>query len=55
VDSVSIVISRQATGPTPPSTANAMAPNALRTRVAEVVAQMGRRGPSASSPTSDSS
>jgi len=42
VDSVSIVISRQATGPTPPSTANAMAPNALRTRVAGVVAQMGK-------------
>src|SRR5207245_8727609 len=41
MDPVSIVISRQATGPTPPSVANAAAPNALRTRVTEVVAQMG--------------
>ena len=41
MDPVSIVISRQATGPTPPTAANAVAPNALRTRVSEVVAQMG--------------
>jgi mannose-6-phosphate isomerase-like protein (cupin superfamily) len=41
VDPVSIVISRQAGGPTPPVAANAVAPNALCTRVAEVAARMG--------------
>ena len=41
MDPVTIVIKQQATGPTRPSVANAAAPNALHTRVAEVVAQMG--------------
>jgi mannose-6-phosphate isomerase-like protein (cupin superfamily) len=36
-----IVISQLATGPTPPTAASASGPNALHTRIAEVVKQMG--------------
>ena len=36
-----IVISQLATGPTPPTGASASGPNALHTRIAEVVKQMG--------------
>jgi len=38
---VTIVINRLATGPTPPAPGAAGGPNALHTRVAEVVARMG--------------
>jgi mannose-6-phosphate isomerase-like protein (cupin superfamily) len=39
--SATITIFRLATGPTPPTAATADGPNALRTRVADVVARMG--------------
>ena len=42
MDSATIVIGRLADGPTPPTAASATSPNMLHTRVAEVVASMGR-------------
>jgi mannose-6-phosphate isomerase-like protein (cupin superfamily) len=39
--SVSIAIERLASGPTPPSAASGSGPNALHTRIAEVVKHMG--------------
>ena len=41
MDPVTIVINRQATGPTPPVAASATGPNTLLTRVGDVVARMG--------------